>query len=118
MAAIARQIEYVPLANDPLVVAATGVAQVAAGRLPLALGKTRPGGVTERMLRAAVAIAGFGFALYGVANLVDHGLMVAGLRPTTAALGSSAAHWHLLFRDPFWILGAALFLAERRADEP
>ncbi|HEU5432280.1 MAG TPA: DUF3995 domain-containing protein [Thermomicrobiales bacterium] len=113
---IARQIERVPLANDPRIVAATGLAKVAAGGLPLALGWARPGSMGWRLLRVAAAIVGGGFALYGSANFVDHGLMVSGLRQTPDVLGATAARWHLLFWDPFWMLGGALSLAAARWD--
>jgi hypothetical protein len=65
----------------------------------------------QRLLIAEVWAAGLLLTLYGVANLVDHGRMVAGLRNTPAVLGEQAARWHLLLWDPVWLLGGVLFLA-------
>jgi hypothetical protein len=62
------------------------------------------------LLIAAVWAAGLLLTLYGVANLVDHGRIVAGLRNTPAVLGEQPARWHLLW-DPVWLLGSILFLA-------
>jgi hypothetical protein len=111
---IARDIDAIPLANNPWIVAATGVAKVAAGCLPLAL--TRAVNAPRRVVRIAVWIVGGAFALYGLANFVDHGAMAIGLRPTPEALGTSAARWHLLLWDPIWMLGGALFLAAAKTD--
>jgi hypothetical protein len=36
--------------------------------------------------------------------------MVAGVVPTPVGLGSTAALWHLLFWDPWWMLGGVLFV--------
>ena len=65
----------------------------------------------QRLLIAEVWAAGLLLTLYGVANLVDHGRMVAGLRETPPVLGEQAARWHLLLWDPAWLLGGVLFLA-------
>jgi hypothetical protein len=107
---IAADIGRVALANDPRVVGVTAAAKAIAGLLVLSL--ARPWGhLLPRWLRlAAVWIAGAVFALYGVANLIDHGRMVAGLRATPEILGERAARWHLLLWDPWWLLGGVLFL--------
>jgi hypothetical protein len=61
-------------------------------------------------LPAAAWLAGALLTLYGLANLLDHGRMVVGLRATPPILGERAARWHLLVWDPFWLLGGILFL--------
>jgi hypothetical protein len=114
VATIAADIDAIPLAGDPRFVTATGVAKIAAGCLPLAL--HRAVGTPRRRLRVVVWIVGGAFALYGLANFVDHAAMTTGLRAAPEALGATAARWHLLFWDPFWMLGGALFLATARAD--
>ena len=111
---IAADIARIPLANDPVVVWATAGLKALAGILALAL--VRPWGrlFPRRLLIAATWAAGLLLTLYGVANLVDHGRMVAGLRATPAVLGEQAARWHLLLWDPVWLLGGVLFLAAAR----
>jgi hypothetical protein len=108
---IAADIAQIPLANDPVVVWATAGLKALAGMLALAL--VRPWGrlFSQQLLVAAVWATGLLLTLYGVANLVDHGRMVAGLRDTPAVLGEQAARWHLLLWDPVWLLGGLLFLA-------
>ena len=99
------------MANDPAVVWGTAGAKALAGLLALAL--VRPWGraFPRRALLVAAWSASALLALYGAANLVDHGRMVSGLRDTPAFLGERAARWHLLFWDPVWLLGGVLFLA-------
>jgi hypothetical protein len=108
---IAADITRIPLANDPVVVWATAGMKALVGMLALAL--VRPWGrlLPRPMLIAATWSAGLLLALYGGASLVDHGRMVAGLRPTPEVLGEQAARWHLLLWDPVWLLGGVLFLA-------
>ena len=108
---IAADIARIPLANDPVVVWATAGLKALAGMLALVL--VRPWGrlLPRRGLIAAVWAAGVLLTLYGGANLIDHGRMVAGLRPTPEVLGQQAARWHLLLWDPVWLLGGVLFLA-------
>jgi Protein of unknown function (DUF3995) len=111
---IAADIARIPLANDPVVVWATAGLKALAGLLALAL--VRPWGrsLPRWVLVAATWSAGLLLTLYGGASLVDHGLMVAGLRPTPALLGEQAARWHLALWDPVWLLGGVLFLAAAR----
>ena len=99
------------MANDPAVVWGTAGAKALAGLLALAL--VRPWGraFPRRALLVAAWSASALLALYGAANLVDHGRMVAGLRDTPEVLGERAARWHLLLWDPVWLLGGVLFLA-------
>ena len=99
------------MANDPAVVWGTAGAKALAGLLALAL--VRPWGraFPRRALLVAAWSASALLALYGAANLVDHGRMVAGIRTTPEFLGERAARWHLLLWDPVWLLGSVLFLA-------
>ena len=108
---IAADVEAVPLANEPAVVWGTAGAKALAGLLALAL--VRPWGraLPRRALLAAAWAAGALLTLYGAANAVDHGRMVAGTRATPEILGERAARWHLLLWDPVWLLGGLLFLA-------
>lgn len=107
---IAAKIDEVPLANDPVVLALTGALKALLGLLALAL--VQPGGrrLPRRLVRIGVLLAGIGLTLYGVADLIDHGLMVAGVIDTPEILGDRAARWHLFLWDPFWTLGGLLFL--------
>lgn len=103
------------ITNDPVFVAfvwITGVLKLLAGVLALAL--VQPWG--RRLPRALIRIGAWGggilLTLYGVALLIQHGLMVAGVADLPASIGSmAAARWHLFFWDPFWLLGGILFLA-------
>jgi hypothetical protein len=60
-------------------------------------------------MRLATWPAGVLLALYGVALLVQHGLMAAGVTDIPSGLGRTALLWHLLVWDPFWLLGGILF---------
>ena len=88
-----------------------GVVKLTVGLLPLAL--VRPWGrpLPRRLVLAGVRVAGALLLLYGGANLVQHGLMEAGLVDTPDALGARAVRWHLLLWDPWWLVGGALFVA-------
>jgi hypothetical protein len=102
------------LARDPAFVAilwATGVVKALGCLLALAL--VRPWGrVFPRWVLLAAALGGGALtALYGGASLVQHGLMVAGAIDIPAGLGATAARWHFLFWDPWWLLGGILFIA-------
>lgn len=94
----------------------TGVLKFAAGVAVLAL--VQPWGrlFPRWLLRFGVWTAGILFTLYGLANLVQHGLMVFGINEIAAMVGThTAALWHFLFWDAFWLLGGILFiLAVRR----
>lgn len=102
------------LARDPQFVAIlwiTGVLKVVAGLLALALVQSW-GRLISRWL---LLIAGWGASaaliLYGGASFVQHALMVAGTITIPAGLGATAARWHLLLWDPWWLLGGLLFAA-------
>lgn len=114
---IAADITRVPLANNPAIVWGTAGLKALAGLVALAL--VRPWGrrFPRRSLVAAAWIAGVLLTLYGGANLIDHGLMVAGVRHTPEVLGERAARWHLLLWDPVWLLGGILFLAAARQSQ-
>lgn len=49
--------------------------------------------------------------LYGLANVVVRALMALDLISTPEAMYSSAAFWHLVLWNPWWIAGGVLFLA-------
>jgi hypothetical protein len=102
------------LARDPAFVAilwGTGALKALGGLLALAL--VQPWGRHfPRWLLLAAALGGGALtALYGSASLVQHGLMVAGVIAIPSGLGITAARWHLLLWDPWWLLGGILFLA-------
>lgn len=112
-----RAIAEPVLARDPgwiPVMWGTGAAKLLAGALALAL--VRPWGrsLPRRVLRATGWGAGGLLLLYGAANLVQHGLMVAGVVAIPDGLGATAARWHLFFWDPWWMLGGGLLLAAAR----
>src|SRR3712207_3367143 len=56
--------------------------------------------------------------LYGGALFVQHGLMVAGVIPIPPGLGATAARWHLVLWDPWWLLGGVLLLAAAWSTRP
>jgi hypothetical protein len=64
-----------------------------------------------RWFLCAAAWGGGLALLYGAASLVQHALMLAGVIAVPAGLGRTAARWHLLLWDPWWILGGVLFVA-------
>jgi hypothetical protein len=108
---VAADVAAVPLADSPAFVWGTAGAKALLGLLALGLARPRGRSHPRRVLLAAAWAVGALLALYGAANLVDHGRMVAGFRDTPAFLGERAARWHLLFWDPVWLLGGVLFLA-------
>jgi hypothetical protein len=114
LATLGRTIEQLALARDPMMVTiggwGAGIAKAIAGLLALAL--VRPWGrlIPRSIVRTAAWSAGTLLVLYGGANLFQHGLMAAGVIQIPKGLGSSALPWHLLFWDPFWLLGGSLFI--------
>ncbi len=107
------------LVDDPMFVAiglwGAGVAKAIGGVLALALILARlPVGV-RRALGWLALIGGALVAPYGGASLVQHALMVLGVIGTPAALGSTAARWHLFLWDPWWLIGGLLFVVTGRA---
>jgi len=89
----------------------TGAMKVGGGLLALAL--VRPWGrVFPRwLLLAAAWAAGVFMVLYAGADLGVRGLMATGVLSTPASMRTTAARWHLLLWDPWWLLGGILFVA-------
>ncbi len=50
-------------------------------------------------------------ALYGGASWIQEGLMIAGVITIPAGLGHTTTLWHVMFWDPWWLLGGLLFIA-------
>jgi hypothetical protein len=98
-----------------MITAVTGVLKAAAGAAVLAL--VHPWGriFPRWLLRFGVWTAGIIFVLYSLANFVQHGSMALGLNDIAPMIGTqSAVLWHLLFWDPFWLLGGVLFILSTR----
>lgn len=103
------------LARDPTWIAVmwgTGALKVLAGLLALTL--VRPWG--RLILRWLLLAAAWGavtiMGLYeGAASWAQHGLMIAGVIGIPPGLGRTAAWWHLLLWDPWWLVGGLLFAA-------
>ncbi len=112
---IAARVEEIPLAGNPAFVFGTGVLKVLAGLLALAAVRRWGRAVPRRPMLVAVWAVAAILTSYGLANLVDHGLMVAGLRRTPEVLGAGAVRWHLLLWDPIFVLGGMLFFQTARA---
>jgi Protein of unknown function (DUF3995) len=111
---VGAEIERRAEAREPELVAELWVAaglKLLAGLLALAL--VRPWGraVPRRLLVVVSWGTGALLALYGAANLVQHGLMEIGVSDVPGDLGETAVHWHLALWDPVWLLGGILFLA-------
>lgn len=108
---IGPAVEGPALAREPAFVAllwTSSVLKLIAAPLGLALATGRP----RRVPRWMLLLAGWGAAallsLYGVANLAQHLLILAGAVDLPAGLGS-ALPWHLFLWDPVWLSGGALF---------
>nr|MDQ6900219.1 DUF3995 domain-containing protein [Candidatus Dormibacteraeota bacterium] len=83
--------------------------KVLVGLLALALITGPPGGLPRRLLAGAAWLGAVLMAGYeGLASLVQHALMVAGVLPIPAGLGAESARWHLWLFDPWWLLGGVL----------
>ncbi len=102
-------------ANDPWFGAVglwgVGVVKALGGLVALALVQPWGRRLPRWLLRAATWAGGGLALLYGAASFVQHTLMLSGLIAVPAGLGRSAARWHLLLWDPWWILGGVLFVA-------
>jgi hypothetical protein len=101
------------MAHDPVFIAALwgiGALKVLGGLLALAL--VRPWGrvLPRWMLLIAAWGSGTLMVLYGGASWVQEGLMVTGVIRIPAGLGHTAALWHTLLWDPWWLLGGILFV--------
>lgn len=108
---IGPAVEGPALAREPSFVAllwATAVLKLLAAALALALGTGRPRWAPRRLaLFAGWATAAL-LSLYGLANLAQHLLIVAGVVERPAGLGAALV-WHLLLWDPVWLAGGLLF---------
>lgn len=95
-----------------------GAAKLGAGLLALSL--VRPWGrrLPRRWVRLVVLVAGLAFLAYGLANLLQHALMAAGVLDVPAGLGRTAMWWHLGLWDPWWLVGGALFVLTARRSRP
>ncbi len=66
--------------------------------------------IPRRQLLVARGIAVAIMGIYeGAASWVQHALMVAGVIDIPAGLGRRSAYWHLVFWDPWWLVGGLLF---------
>lgn len=65
----------------------------------------------RRLWTLGVWTTGVICTLYGAANLGVRAVMALGILHTPASMHTSAADWHLMLWDPFWLLGGVLFLA-------
>ncbi|WP_338180393.1 DUF3995 domain-containing protein [Candidatus Dormiibacter inghamiae] len=87
----------------------TGALKVVVGLLVLALIAGPRGWLPRRPLRWAALLGAVLMAGYeGLASLIQHALMVAGVVPIPAGLGGESARWHLWLFDPWWLLGGVL----------
>lgn len=111
-------IEALALARDPEIIAitwVTGILKFILGLLGLALVANWGRRLPRKPLLIAAWGAGALLTLYGIALLVEHGLILAGNRAIPGLLGSmEAVRWHLFFWDPFWLAGGILFLLAAR----
>jgi hypothetical protein len=64
----------------------------------------------RRALLSTAWGGGILMALYGGASWVQEGLMVFGVIRIPAGLGHTAALWHVVLWDPWWLLGGILFI--------
>jgi hypothetical protein len=102
------------LARDPELIGLTwitGILKVVAGLVALSLVQAWGRRIPRWMRLATVWGAGLLLIFYAVANMIQHGRMAAGVSNIPDLLGSiTAVRWHLLFWDPFWLLGGILFI--------
>jgi hypothetical protein len=101
------------LVHDPVFIAilwATGALKVVGGVLALALVQPWGRSLPRWLLVTLAWGGGILLALYGAANWIEEGLMVAGVLSIPAGLGHTAALWHVVLWDPWWLLGGTLFI--------
>jgi hypothetical protein len=89
----------------------TGIAKVLGGLLALAL--VRPWGrrFPRWLLLVPAWAGGLLMIAYGGANMLEFGLMAAGMLRIPASVGVVAVRWHLVLWEPWWIIGGVLFVA-------
>lgn len=104
----------VAMGNDPWFVAVGlwgfGIIKAIGGVVALALVQPWGREIPRRLLLAAAWVGGAVALLYGAALLIQHGLMLLGATTIPAGLGRTAARWHLVLWDPWWMLGGILFI--------
>jgi len=83
----------------------TAFMKVALGLIVLMLLRMYDSMLLNRAVRIAVWVAGLLCLAYGGLNLLARLIMALGIIPTPDAMYSSAAMWHLLLWDPWWVLG-------------
>lgn len=93
-----------------LAVWVTSGLKAAAGMLALALVRPWAEPVPRWLLLTGSWGAGAVMTGYALANLGSRGLQALGIIATPASMYSTAAWWHLLLWDPWWLLGGVLFL--------
>ncbi|MDQ2744951.1 MAG: DUF3995 domain-containing protein [Chloroflexota bacterium] len=101
-------------AHDPTFIAVlwgTGALKALGGLLALALVHPWSRSFPRRLLLIAAWAGGILMALYGGASWVQEALMIVGVISIPAGLGHTAALWHVLLWDPWWLLGGLLFIA-------
>jgi hypothetical protein len=101
------------LAHDPAFTAilwSTGALKLVGGVLALALVQPWGRRLPRRLLLAAAWGGGILMILYGGGSWSQETLMVIGVIPIPSGLGHTAALWHVLLWDPWWLLGGILFV--------
>jgi hypothetical protein len=104
--------ERLARARDPEFVAGQwviGALKVLAALAVLALVSSRSQRVPRRLLAVVLGVGGALLLLYETAELVQHLLMAVGAIDQ-GDLDDTALIGHLAFWDPWWILGAGLFV--------
>jgi Protein of unknown function (DUF3995) len=92
----------------------TALLKALLGLLPLALVQGWLDFLPRRLLILTMGLVGAGIALYYLANLIQHILMLSGIMPVANSLGQEGLIGHLIFWDPWWILGGILFIVAAR----
>ena len=88
----------------------TAFVKVALGIVVLMLLKIYKHTLFNKLARIAVWTAGIVCIVYGSLNLSARLIMSLGLIPTPDAMHSTAATWHLILWDPWWMLGGILLV--------
>ena len=101
------------MAHNPafiVVLWGTGALKLIGGFLALALVWPWGRALPRQALLTAAWGGGILMALFGGASWVQECLMVLGVIRIPAGLGSTAALWHVVLWDPWWLLGGILFI--------